>query len=631
MPHRPATAHGPAQAACDRLAKILESALVQESHSAATAIKPDHVVVPITQFALGLVRMRIQPALEPSWLTQDPVHVAMFGGTNSGKSTVLNLLLGRSAAGMSARARFSQHPEAYRLAALGNRFLDAYPSRFPGYAKYFDRHPPRQDDDALIRDGYRPAIALIDPTRIAAAALAPPATRGAVIWDIPDFSTEEAQKYLSAVFDTVALADLVVMTLTRENYADHRSALLRALVIDSGVQMRVVANKLEPGSALLDDIQRKLADGVTASRVGPDSISPLPQVAGIDEAACLESLLATPQADVLRRRVADEITRGTDLKRQALRGAIGFLDRRLDEALAPLWNEVAQARRWSQLVDQLAETHFYGRYKREYLDGEKYVDFNQTLVKLMDLLEIPGIGGIIAGVSKGLKVVSQFVVRSIVTGFRMVFTRGDSAARKGPELEVVALAFEDWIDSLRAQAQVLAEREQNPAWARIHKTLEDPDFMHDYGDALGAAYQSYRQRMDQVTGTRARALFDLISKKPALLNTLRGLKVTLDVGTTALIVSSGGLNWTDAVIGPLVAPLQRLILEFGLDQYLATQKMQLKQDQQAALREVADQRMIAPIRNLYPTAIDQAALAAARTDLNTLRAHAETLIGSERP
>jgi hypothetical protein len=137
--------------------------------------------------------------------------------------------------------------------------------------------------------------------------------------------------------------------------------------------------------------------------------------------------------------------------------------------------------------------------------------------------------------------------------------------------------------------------------------------------------------MDQLTTARARALYDLIAEKPALLNTLRGVKVTLDVGTTALIVSSGGLNWTDAVIGPLVAPLQRLVLEYGLDQYMGAQKQQLKQEQFAALQEVIERQMIAPVRALYPLAADQGTLSQARENLSRLRGELSQLVGLGEP
>jgi hypothetical protein len=564
--------------------------------------------------------MRVRPALEPGWLAHDPVHAAMFGGTNSGKSTVLNALLGRAAAGMSYQARFSQHPEAYRLSALRNRFLEAFPSRFAGYALHFDRHPPRQDDASLRSHGYRPALAVIDPTRLGAAALASPATVSAVLWDIPDFSTEEARLYDSAVLDTIALADLVVLTLTRENYADHRAGLLFALVAEAGPALRVALNKLEPGSHLPEEARRRL-DAAAPGALDPARLHPLPQVDAPDEEARLRLLLDDPGTQALRRGLADDVARGPALKRRCLRATLDFLDRRLDDALAPLHADVAAARRWRDAVDRAAREDFYDRHRRDYLDGEKYADFNHTLVKLMDLLELPGVGPVIAAVSKGIRSASRLVLGSLVKGVKRILPGGRARrARPGPELEAVAEAFEATLTRLRGDAQALAQAEPDPRWAEVvaglDRLMADPRYIDD----LGSAYQDYRLALDELTSRRARALYDQIARRPALLHTLRGLKTTLDVGSTALVVSSKGLDWTDAVLGPLVAPVQRLILEFGMEQVVALQKAQLKRDQQTALRDVVESRMLEPLRRLYRTAASADDLDAARRDLETLRA-----------
>jgi 50S ribosome-binding GTPase len=180
-------------AACDRLIALIQRALRLEPTHA--GIRDDTILAPMTQYIAAQLRMRIRPALMPGWPAQDPVHVALLGGTNSGKSTVLNLLVGRAAAGMHATARFTQHPEAYLPNTLGDQWLTNAPSRFLDYHGYRDRHPPRQSDDDLVRHGYRPAFALFDLDRLEIPALAPPAA-AAVFWDAPDFSTEAAQAYL---------------------------------------------------------------------------------------------------------------------------------------------------------------------------------------------------------------------------------------------------------------------------------------------------------------------------------------------------------------------------------------------------------------------------------------------------
>ena len=468
------------KAACDRLEAILERARALEAGGGGSLRAGDDAEIvrtPLIRYATAVVRMRVRPALEPGWEARDPVHVAMFGGTNSGKSTVLNVLLGRPAAGMSFRARFSQHPEAYRPTALGEGFLDDFGSRFAGYERFRDHHPPRQDDDDLRDSGYRPALAINDPETLASPdpsgnggvavavappRLAPPAVEGAVLWDVPDFSTEESRAYLPAVLDTIALADLVVMAVTNENYADHRGALLRSMVVESGVPIRVVANKLEGGSALLDDVRHKLGGGIEAVDGGPtrrvpaDRIHPLPHARGRDDLDRLDALIAAPEATAFRKAIAADVAAGPTLKRTALEGALAFLDRRLDDLLAPLRADVEASEAWGALVSRLTEREFADRYRRRYLDDTSYGDFNRTLVKLMDLLEIPGIGPYISAVSKGVKAVSKAVVGTAVGLFRRALGRPGPDSRKHPEEEVVIESFEHWYESIRAEARARA-------------------------------------------------------------------------------------------------------------------------------------------------------------------------------
>ena len=51
-----------------------------------------------------------------------------------------------------------------------------------------------------------------------------------------------------------------------------------------------------------------------------------------------------------------------------------------------------------------------------------------------------------------------------------------------------------------------------------------------------------------------------------------------------LVIRSGGLNWSDAVLGPLLAGLRHALLEAGLDQYLQTQQNLLKRKQMETMQ-----------------------------------------------
>ena len=593
-------------AACDRLITLLERALRLES--AHTGAREDTIQEPMTRYVMAQLRMRIRPALMPGWPAHDPVHVALFGGTNSGKSTVLNLLVGRAAAGMHAIARFSQYPEAYRPGLLGDRWLTSAASRFRDYQCYRDGHPPRQSDDDLARHGYRPAFAILDLDHLGSPVLAQPAAT-AIFWDAPDFSTEEAQTYLSAVLDVVALADLVIMTVTDESYADDRGTALLRMVSDSGVTLYVVANKLVDSPELLQDIKAKLASywcGTTHS---------LPLVKGRTPEERLGHLLATPEAEALRQSIASEVASGSQLKRRRLAAAVEFIQRRLGEILRPLIAEVEMAKAWEHMVERITQQELLERYRSEYLDGERYGEFNQTLVRLMDLLEIPGIGPLLRLLSTAVQTpfrLARGALRSVLGGSRVRPTQP-------PEHEVLDKLIERWLTALRSEAQLLASTASHPAWGDLIHRLDSLEFSRQLAQRFERAYGAYRQTVNEEIQRRAQEIYQAIAQRPWRLNILRGTNLIVDATSIMLVIKSGGLNWSDAVLGPLVAGLRHALLEAGLDKYLQTQQSLLKRQQLSALQRVVEEHLTRPVRGLFMGAARGEELEAAWRDVERLR------------
>jgi hypothetical protein len=592
-------------AACDRLIALLERALrLEQAHA---GVRDDTILAPMTQYIAAQLRMRIRPALMPGWPAHDPVHVALLGGTNSGKSTVLNLLVGRAAAGMHATARFTQHPEAYLPNTLGDQWLTNAPSRFLDYHGYRDRHPPRQSDDDLVRHGYRPAFALFDLDRLEIPALAP-AAAAAVFWDAPDFSTEAAQAYLSAVLDAVALADLVIMTVTDESYADDRATVLLRMIQDSGVTLHVVANKLTDSPELLRDIEGKL----TAGRYG--MVLSLPLVKGRTPEERLGHLMATAEAETLRYTIAREAVPGPQLKRQALAGAVDFLQRRWGEVSRPLAAEVETANAWGHLVGRITQQEILERYRHEYLDGERYGEFNQTLVRLMDQLEIPGVGPFLRLLSTAVRIpfhLASAALRAFVGG-------GKAPPTQSPEHEVLSRLIQHWLSALRSEAQLLASSDPHSAWGDLVRRLDSQDFPRQLAHTFERAYLAYRRTVDEEIQRRAEEIYHAMAQRPWLLNILRGSNLVVDATSITLVIKSGGLNWSDAVLGPLVAGLRHALLEAGLDTYLQTQQRLLKGQQLAAMQTAVEQHLAQPVRALYTGAVRAEELETARRDLARL-------------
>jgi hypothetical protein len=541
--------------------------------------------------------MRLRPALEPEWLDRDPVHVSLLGGTNTGKSTLLNVLLGRAAAGMDVTARYSQHPEGYRIRSLGNAWLEGFPSRFAGYRRFEDEHPPRQSDEELESEGYRAAIALLDPARIGRRSPGEPATTTAVLWDVPDFSTEEARHWLGAVLDTIALAEVILFVVTDESYADDRACSLLGLLSDAGADLHVIANKVPSGGTLSSDIRRKIDSHWRGPGGGlpADRYHRLEFVEGGGPADRLERLLATREAGALRGTIADEVSRGIPLKESVLVRSVHFVERHLDEVVEPIREEIRLGARWREAVRTATDREFLARYRSDYLDGARYGEFNRTLVRLMERLEVPGVGELV----KMLGQIVRIPVAMLTGMVRRVLGKARKAPKHTPEHEILAERFAAWLATLRSEAQGLAAAGDHPMWREIAAELDSEDRIAALTERLEQAYAEYRPAIEAETRRRAAEIHESIEKRPILLNALRSANLAVDTAAVILVVKSGGLNWSDAIVGPAVAGMRRVLLESGLEQYLASQENRLKRSQYELMEGIVRSRLEEPVARLF--------------------------------
>ena len=613
------------QTACQRLIHICERALALEAKHQRSA--GDTIREPLVAFVLALLRMRIQPALSPDWVAHDPLHIALLGGTNSGKSTLVNVCLGRPAAGMRITARYSQYPEAYQSAGLTDNWLQAFPQRFAAYEYYHEEHPPRHSDAALAKGRYQPRFAVLDPHRVVSTAYAPAAIQQAVCWDAPDYSTEEAQAYMQAVLDVVALAEVVLVAVTDESYADDRGRMLFRLVRSTGVAVYVVANKLEPNPDLLADIRDKYVaepDGESFSGLPPVQFYHLPKVAGGDPEDRLQALLHTHEATRFRQALGQEEQHGATLKRSALHGSVRFLTRRIDEVFRPLERESEAAAVWEQTVTKITQIEFLDRYRSEYLYSQRYSEFNQALIYLMELLEVPWIGPVM----KLLRSVIRAPLR-LVTGLvsRLWWRSAAATATRPPEHDVVTQLFDAWLPALKSEAQTQAATRLHPAWQNIVQGLEERKFRDDLAKNLEAAYQTYHREIDAEVQRRSREIYTTVEQNPTLLHTLRGTNLLVDAATLVLVIQAGGIDWSDAVVGPIVAGLRRVLLDAGMEVYLERQKRALQDQQYTAIQQLVENALVKPVHALFVREVQTEDLETARQDFAVVKAAALKRVG----
>jgi hypothetical protein len=163
-----------------------------------------------------------------------------------------------------------------------------------------------------------------------------------------------------------------------------------------------------------------------------------------------------------------------------------------------------------------------------------------------------------------------------------------------------------------------ASAASHPGWGDLLRRLDSREFFGQLAQTFEHAYGAYRQTVNEEIQRRAQEIYHAIAQRPWRLNILRGTNLIVDATSIMLVVKSGGLNWSDAVLGPLIAGLRHALLEAGLDKYLQTQQSLLKRQQLAALQGAVEQHLARPVRTLFIGAARAEELEAARRDVERL-------------
>src|SRR5262249_58574606 len=121
---------------------------------------------------------------------------------------------------------------------------------------------------------------------------------------------------------------------------------------------------------------------------------------------------------------------------------------------------------------------FDGRYYREYLLGERFHGFDDALVRLMELLELPGVGKLLSGTLYLLRTPYR-LLKGLLS---KAVSRPEMATR--PEQPILDEALTGWIDLLRKEAA--RQSDSPPLWNHVAEGI----------NALGLADPT-RQRFQQ--------------------------------------------------------------------------------------------------------------------------------------
>ncbi|MDP2903263.1 MAG: GTPase domain-containing protein [Methylovulum sp.] len=478
-----------------------------------------------------------------------PLQIAVVGPTQAGKSSLVNVLLNSNAAGVSPLAGYTVHPQGFchcvSLNACGD--LQRYFGRFQCL-------PAGQ-----LTKGRYDCYSLTEVTGVS------PYLPPCVIWDTPDFDSIDSATYREGVIRAVALADMIVLVVSKEKYADQSVWDMMSMLADLHQPTVICLNKLSEGSQAI--LTQSLREKWQQARTDAfPEVVPLyyQKPAGLPLwPTAKQGLLVDTQNNVDHRNHA-----GFE---QAL------LQKYWQGWLAPVLEEHQALTDWETLVDEMMGQAL-ASYRRDYLDHpHHYETFQQALAELMVLLEIPGLAGVLTGVRKAL----TWPVRQLMKLGRKQLHIVDSSHEIVLLNQIVEHALIQTVDRLLDKAE---QNKQAIWWKTLSGLLRSQRQAIHQDFALAA--KNYHISFQQDVEKTAHHLYDKLQEQPMVLNSLRATRVTADAAVIALTLHTGGIGVHDLVIAPAMLTVTSLLAESSIGGYMHKVEAQLKQRQFNEVKQV---------------------------------------------
>jgi predicted GTPase len=492
--------------------------------------------------SLNLAEAFLKKGLLISEQKQHPVQVAVIGPTQAGKSSVVNLLLDNGAAGVSALAGYTVHPQGFAVDLKNHDFswLEQY---FSGFKKVEQSQLVNEDHNSF-------SLTNVDSKTLPAS----------VLWDTADFDSIGAAGYRKGVLKTIALADVVVLVVSKEKYADQSVWEVMNLIESLNQPTLIIVNKLIEDSQ--DIILRSLEEKWQQARKDdfPETIIPLHyQKQGV------------PSVQQLDRPLINRMF-GKHNRNKQPDNQIQFLNQHWSAWTEPMVAEFAVVKEWQEIID-LCTKDALKNYQRDYLNHPNhYETFQNALANLLTLLELPGIAKVMAKTRRVL----TWPVRTL---FGIKTGRRRQLAEDSHEVAVLNQIAEHALIQLAENILDKADKEQEKRqwWKEINLILRQQreQILENFKVSVNQYHGDFQEEVEAT----AQRLYNKLDDQPVLLNGLRATRVTTDAAALALALYTGGIGLHDLIITPAMLSITSLLAESTLGGYMNRLEAELKQTQ----------------------------------------------------
>lgn len=474
-------------------------------------------------------------------------HVAVFGGNNVGKSTVVNILAGEEVASTSPHGGHTQHAQAFFSLSAQNgkrRLFGDNPYAFHRFhpapvaalgRTHFDQYGEGRRSSSVL------------PEHI-------------VLWDMPDCDSTESRQYLSAVVEAVALADVIVYVTSVEKYAVSHMVEWVFLLHEAGIVLLECLNKTR---------QRDQAEVIRSQRTRhfPEMARQLGLPAPEPRIVGLRYLVEGKEQDLWgpHHPEASELRVITiEMVQKADRGtagvaALNFCLQRIERLLEPAHMEVLATEQWTVAVEN-AVKDFSAVYEQGYLQSDKVIDpFNRLNLEILNLLD-PNIPGLHQA-SQAIRWITRWPTKLVLTIGRHIFSLlpgdGDEQVNKlPPELKAYSDAHMFVLNKLGALIDSASKApRRHPFWDALSAAWTEE--LKTLSEQFGKRIQRHMAETDAEVKKTAREIYQALEQQPILLNALRSVRVTANVAGAVLgfVVPHGSGVALDLLEEAVLAPL----------------------------------------------------------------------------
>ncbi len=475
--------------------------------------------------------------------SQQPLlHMAVVGPTQAGKSSLTNVLLNSSAAGVSPLAGYTIHPQGF---CNGVSVADC-----AGLQRYFGRFQQLQQTQ-LSKDRHD-CYSLTQNTTDSG--LLP----HGVLWDTPDFDSIDSATYREGVIRAIALADMVILVVSKEKYADQSVWDIMSAIEELHQPTIICLNKLVEGSesVIIQSLKEKWRQGRTDEF--PEVVSLYYQKPG--------GLPSWPES---RQQLLKQLANKVKYDKHA-RFEQELLKRHWQTWLDPVFAEHQALNDWVELVDLIIKQAMES-YQRDYLNHpHHYETFQLAMTELLNLMEIPGLARILAGTRKIL----TWPVRQIMKLGRKRLHIADSSYEIALLNQIAEHTLIQLSDKLLDRAEL---GQQGQWWRQINSVLRSrrQDVLQGFERAAKDYHLSFQQDVDSA----AHRLYYKLQEQPMVLNGLRATRAIADAAVIALTLQMGGIGLHDLVIAPAMLTLTSLLAESAVGSHMHKVEAELKQNQ----------------------------------------------------